>query len=497
MVRSEQLQQLYIYEQLHPANTPEIAFQSYELLDGSASYRKAQKTAFLGNHVRNPSLDYLYLNAGNLHQSIRVLNKLLDEVQLINDETVRDAVGDTISYRMAEMYWLLESKRLNEHYEDGIDCTQSLRRFQDGSEALYGTVDSELSSRMYAEVFAQIADKTLDEGSQKLLDELTNGFTVRVGDEDVAIPKIESGGNSERLPGNIRELLRPLREVLLVEFMDFSEFIDEYYETVCMARPEDHEFYKKFNPHDMKILFERVHASRDPENKSRISIRSNETSSALSWDTPSMSVVIGANRLPISSKKIMLAKMVHEYGVHGMRAVNGQKTNLPILGAGLYTNASNGEQSDYLTFEEGFATLCEAAILQEDIAWEPLYISRYLAADASRRGLDFRQAFEQNWRIRALMNVKDGEPMTPEIISKDKTQAYISCVRIRRGTPTKLDSGNIPTFNKDLAYLKGKMIALEHLRAIGDDEEAIRYLFKGKFDPTNHLQNKLMKKYQT
>jgi hypothetical protein len=497
MVSSEQLQQLYIYERLHPANTPEIAFQSYELLDGSATFRKAQKTAFLADKVRNPSLDYLYLNASQLKHSIAVLNRLLDETQSIRDETVRDAVGDTISYRMAEMYWLLESKRLNEHFEDGIDCTQSLQRFQDGSEALYGTVDSELSSRVYAEVFAQIADKNLDAGSQKIFDELVNGFTVRVGDEDVVIPKIENTDNSERLPGNIRESLLPLREMLVVEFMDFSEFIDEYYETVCLKRSEGDEFYKKFNPQDMKILFERAHAKRDPDNNSRISIRINDTSSALSWDTPTMSVVIGASRLPISSKKVMFAKMVHEYGVHGMRAVNGQKTNLPILGAGLYTEGDLNEQTDYLTFEEGFATLCEAAILQEDIAWEPLYISRYLAADASRRGLDFRQAFEQNWRIRALMNVKDGEPMTPEIISKDKTQAYISCVRIRRGTPTTLAKGDMPTFNKDLAYLKGKMIALEHLIRIGDDKEAIKYLFKGKFDPTNRIQNSLMTKYQT
>jgi hypothetical protein len=493
---SEYLEQLYIYEKLHPVITPEIAFQSYELLDGDATRRNAEKKAFLADKVRNPELDYLYINAEQLHQSIAVLNKLLLEIQSIHDVTVRDAVWDTISYRMAEMYWLLESKRLNDRFADGVDCTQSLQRFQEGSEALYGSVDTELSSMMYAEVFAQIADKNLDEGSQKLFDELTNGFSLTIGDEQVAVPKIEDNGTGERLPGNVQEVLQPLREILLAEFQDFSEVVDDYYDEVCAGRPKEDKLYGKFSPNDMKILFDRVHALRDPHNKSRISIRINDSSSALSWDTPTMSVVIGANRLPIATKKIMLAKMIHEYGVHGMRAVNGQKTDLPILGAGMYTDARPGEQSDYLTFEEGFATLCEAAVAQEDNTWEPLYISRYLAADTSRRGLDFRQSFEQNWRIRALMKVKDGEAMTPEIISKEKTQAYISCVRVRRGTPTKISTGEMPTFNKDLAYLKGKIIALEHLKTIGNDKEAIMYLFKGKFDPTNKIQDSLMKKYQ-
>lgn len=494
---NEHLEQLYIYEKLHPAITPEIAFQSYELLDGDATQRKAEKTAFLANKVRNPSLDYLYAKGGQLKVSIAVLNKLLDETKSIKDEAVRNAVWDTISYRMAEMYWLLESKRLNEHFQDGVDCTKSLERFQEGSEALYGSVDTKLSARIYAEFFAQIKDKKLDEGSLKILAELKHGFDMDVGDDHIAIPKIKDDDAFDRLPGNVKEILEPLREVLLEEFHDISDIIDEYYDEVCVRRPKDDPLHGKFNPHDMKVMFERVHEKRDPENKSRISIQINESSSALSWDTPTMSVVVGANRLPIATKKEMLSKMVHEYGVHGMRAVNGQKTDLPILGAGLYTDAGLGEQADYLTFEEGFATLCETAIMQEDIAWEPLYISRYLAVDASRKGLDFRQTFEQNWRIRALMKVKDGEMMTPEIISKEKTQAYISCVRIRRGTPTKMISGNIPTFNKDLAYLKGKIIALEHLKEIGEDKEAIRYLFKGKFDPTNQLQNSLMKKYQT
>ncbi len=318
---------------------------------------------------------------------------------------------------------------------------------------------------------------------------------MQIGDETVKIPALPRSQSGECLPQNLRERLAPLREVLFEEFVDVEKLIDDYYQTVCLSRPIDSADHGMFTVADMQAVLEATRDIRDPDNSAGIDIRINQNATALSWDTPTMSVVIGGKRAKIATPLEMFAKVVHEYGVHGMRAVHGKKSQLPILGAGLFTDASEGESTDYLTFEEGFASLCEAAILDNEEGWEPLYISRYLVAIAAYSGLDFRQSYEQNWRVRTLMSIASGEPTSHDIVQKQTKQAQLATVRIRRSTPTDY-TGNRPlTFNKDLAYLKGKVKALEYLESVAFDKVMIRRLFMGKFDPTNKIQDALVDQY--
>ena len=97
------------------------------------------------------------------------------------------------------------------------------------------------------------------------------------------------------------------------------------------------------------------------------------------------------------------------------------------------------------------------------------------------------------------MIAKDGEAFKPESIDRAKRNSYKTVERIFRGTPTSLpreDKSGRPrvlTYNKDLAYLSGKLKALDFIDKA--DDTMIRMAFKGKFDPTVPQQLALAQKY--
>lgn len=493
---SEVLGPIDFKEVLKPTITPEMGFQSYEQLAGDPEWREQQKQAFLKDEIVNPRLDYPYIDEGNLKSGIDRLQKILDVSRQHPNTVAADAIWDSAGYRMAEMFWLLQVKRLNEMADqpNSENFLINARRYQELNEQLYGVPSEELKGQVYGEIIFQAESKPLHEKAQKLLDELKFGTEVTIAGKNITIPGI-AGKEQGRLPEDVMGTLAPLGEVLKEDFADVFALVDEYWDVVVEARPVSESEEKGFTVDDMKCLFEMLHELRDPENKSGISVVINKTSSQLAWDTPTMSIQIGAKRLPITDKITMVAKMIHEYGVHAGRAVNGLRTDLPVLGTGVYSDADQNEKSDYLTFEEGFASLSEIAIDGSFSRWKPLHLSRYLAAASSYDGLSFRQAFEINWRARVLMELKPGQEPTDALINKEKKQAHISVIRLRRGSPTHLEEHPVLTFNKDLAYLTGKVDGLKYLASIGDDKEALRRLFKGKFDPTNHRQNELANQY--
>jgi hypothetical protein len=121
---------------------------------------------------------------------------------------------------------------------------------------------------------------------------------------------------------------------------------------------------------------------------------------------------------------------VHEYGVHGARAVSGGKSKLPTLGTGLFTEADEGENVDYLTFEEGLATTCEKIINPKKQKWASLDIEKTIAISLAMKGFDFRQSYEVLWRIRSLTLAKNGLDLEQETIEKAKRNAYASLERV-------------------------------------------------------------------
>ena len=313
--------------------------------------------------------------------------------------------------------------------------------------------------------------------------------------KEVMIPGI-GGKEKGRLPVIDEEALNELKEVLQEKCGFIFDITDTYFNEIIIARSQEAGGTAEFTTEDMKEVFSQVLHVMDPQDIAGIAIEIMPNKTALSWDTPTMTVQIGEKREAIEAPQEMATKIIHELYVHGGRAIAGLQSELPVLGTGLFTDAAPGKNASYLTFEEGFASIAEIASNESsDVKWTPVYVSRYLAAASLYEGLDFRQAYEVNWRARTVMAVKDGEALTDAQILKEQRQAYLSCVRISRGSPTGLQDKPVLTYNKDLAYLEGKMITLDYLASVKGDKKAIERLFTAKFDPTNPVQDALVARY--
>ena len=162
---------------------------------------------------------------------------------------------------------------------------------------------------------------------------------------------------------------------------------------------------------------------------------------------------------------------------------------------GLFTDTP---RPDYLTFEEGLATTVEEMIGDAVPKWTAVKLGHYINISLAEQGADFRTVFETAWRYRLLGKLKNDQEVTQEMINKEKQAAYGACVRIFRGTQPDLadnQPGAVPlTFNKDLAYLEGRVLAMQHLESLysSQDVDGVARLFAGKYDPTNPKQQELM-----
>ena len=485
-------------EVLNPRNTPEMGFQSYEALGGDGAYRDKQKSDFIKGDIVNPTLDYPKLDDSELNQGIYNLNSVLSIADTLPDEDVRSAVWDSTSYRMAEMYWLKSSSNLIHTYKSKSpeQVTAMINQTQELNEQLYGKPKKSTSDSVISEVWAQIDSKELVGVAQTIKNELENGVVVTVGDQSVEVLPL-GRSESPRLPQIPKELLEGLKAKLYADNADIVELVNSYWRDVILARDEGSQVFK---PADMFAVFKAVHALRDPENESGVEVVMEPSAKAMSWDTPTMSVKIGGERDDIGSPETMLGKVFHEYVVHGGRAINGSRTNIPVLGTGLYTEADEGENSDYLTFEEGLAGMTEVAVLNDDAGWKPTNLEKYFGLGLAYEGKDFRQTYETLWRARILLLAKPGEEPTEKSIALAKRNSYDSAVRIFRGTPTEMprqDEEGEPrvlTYNKDLAYMDGKLQVIEFWDKYGDDPEMVDSAFQGKFDPLNRRQLEIFRK---
>lgn len=489
-----------VYERLLPQKTPEMGFQAYEKLDGSKAERDKQQKAFLAKEVFNPKLDYPKLDHQELELKKIPLELIYEQAGDLPDSQAAEAVRASASYRIDEMTWLQKAIVLNALADENPKSDEYIaaaKDFQASGEKLYGIPDATISAQVYGEIFAQASEKDLDPRAEAILHELQHGTTLSIAGEEVTIPALADKALG-RLPKIDAETLAPLAEVLKEDTEFIADITKSYWEDVILPRSKATGKEPGFNVQDMYQVFTAALAVMDPEGKSGVSIKIVEDKSVLSWDTPTMSVEIGASRAAITDPLDMQAKITHELWKHGGSAIEGLKSGLPVLGTGVYTEADyeNGERPDYLTFEEGIAGLSEMAVNGKDIKWTAVHLSRHLALASTYDGADFRTAFEINWRARVLQVVKSGEELTDAIIEKEQKQAYLSVLRIRRGTPTHLKGGPIVSYNKDLAYLDGKLIASSYLKKVGRDKTKIRRMFTSKTDPTNPRQEALAIRYE-
>lgn len=479
-------------ELLQPEILPEAGFQSYEELKNNG----LQLTySFIRGIENNPDLHHPNLEETNrLEQGITNLNDAIKTVnQLESDNKKADIIATSLRFRADEMEYVKKLAELDDAIDNNLgeshvsDLLESTREL---GHTLYGDIDPNVLEGVYNTIWNDIDSKDFHPSAIPIYNQLTNGFNW--------------DGTF------VRGLERPNTKTTLPDFNDPS--LDWTGETILAAHPDEVKIVKDFwrektilfghkysaNTENMADAFKRVLKQFDDPENPVIDVVVDPNSNSLSWETSMMAIKVGANRAPITSEDQLLKKVAHELLVHGGRAINGLKSDLPVLGTGLYTET---DRPDYLTFEEGLATTLEESIGTDQPSWNASMLAPYVNVALVNNGADFRSAFETSWRWRLLMSLKSGEAVTTEAVLREKVATYNAALRVFRGTPTamqdKYPGAKVLTYNKDLSYLNGRVIVMNYLKDLheNNDSESLLNLLSAKFDPTVPEQAEIVRQY--
>ncbi|PID32887.1 hypothetical protein CR956_00125 [Candidatus Saccharibacteria bacterium] len=494
-----------LVEILDPENLPEVGFQSYIKF---ANDSITKRSSFLEGEVINPSFEYCELvNLEDLQAGITNLESAKEEAaQLEPSLDSLNAINSTLDFRVAEMEYVKQIAQLNkmtrllERLDDETSRSNLVTKIEQLVEdvrnlghELYGEPDPDIRDMALNELWSILDSKSYSSSMQEIYNELQDGFWFN--DNKFISPLMRADNRQVKLPDPGDLSIDWMGKYVAEMNGDIQALVEAYWEQAVAQFGWDY----KCGPEDIAEVFQRTIDMRDPNGESNVTVRLAEGRASLSWESPEKAVLVGSNREPIGSKDELFKKVLHEFGVHGQRLVNGLKTDLPVLATGLYTDT---ERADYLTFEEGFATTVEETIGDSTPRWNAGKLGHYLNISMAEDGADFRSVFEMSWRYRLLASLKDNEEPTESEIARQKKLAYGSCVRIFRGTQPDLAEKtgfDIPplTFNKDLAYLSGRVLAMQHIKHLYDDEnvEGLMLLFGGKFDPTIPKQHELAKRH--
>lgn len=488
----ENLERLEVGEILRRCRS-ELAFQSYEQFNNDANQQKA---SFISGESYNPSLNYPAFAQPNylLAETQNLFWAANQVAETESDAFKKDILTSTIHYRLAEIGFVQTLAEIDHlakagHSEAIANVAEKARGL---NEQLYGRPQPELVDAILNQIWNKINAKNLSDDAQVIYNELKNGFYV--GERFVTgLPVSEN--QQARLPEfDDDPSLAWAGEYILNQNADLEALVRELWGQKVDEFGDDY----VATPLEIKEFFENALCLRDHEGTSGVSVTFDPEAQALSWNSAELAVVVGGKRSPIKSAEEMFAKVLHEFGVHGQRAINGFKTDLPVLGSGLFTDTP---RADYLTFEEGLATMLEAAVKNEKTNWTPANMGLYLNIALAEAGHDFREVYELSWRYRVLFGAKNGEKLSVEQIDKQKSLAYDAAVRVFRGTPTDLTSINpsVPplTYNKDLAYLNGRVDVMNYFRQVwqGGDATKLDELFTAKFDPTIPEQAEIVRQF--
>lgn len=462
---------------------PELYYQSYEDLVNNASELREE-------YIRNENHGRMVLTNTFLRDNYVAKNGMsgcridevlkleeLEEFEMEEDSAVAEkmamiALSDLIDYRKKEYQMVnLFSQILNMEEADEISALK--KEAFALNEVLYGKAEEKM---FYSALY-----ELLNEGSQRgsqIFRELNDRMSAILGVEWIfkvdlisdPLPKLRNRATEflrRFIDENFGEIERAVFEKWEEKAEDFERIGTEKYQ----AGPEEIveyfelalEFFNEKWSSDIKVLLD-------------------ENQSALSWNGAKRAIIVGAKRAPIKSPKVMFGKIVHELLVHGQRAVRGEKIH-PILSIGLFDNGS------YLDFEEGLATILEAISQGKVLTWDMSNLGLYINIALADKGASFDDIYEINWRLRALELMDKGK-YSEENVLVQKRNAFNQVVRVFRGTPMAPEfnqDGVLLFYAKDLAYLRGKMKAIEYLNGEclkkgGIDLDKVLSI---KFDPTN------------
>mgnify|MGYP000845076842 CR=1 FL=1 len=411
------------------------------------SNRAEQEKKFLSGEVRNPQFVYEKLDAADFGEAIESIQQLDDSIlnhpdlpadqQRIYQEFIETYQKQTELLSCAQAYQTAESEA------DKQDIAKAYKQL---SREIYGTPNEKTYRSLLGDVLQQIADKDLSGAADNLRQEL---FRMVNFDASYHSP----------------ERFRPSADT--IDWM--NTVARSLYGGMLAHVPEDQ---PEFNPREVQTIFTDIIAQEFGDAAIGWSV-SIEKATSVCVKSSEKKIVIPDNDMNRSQKKVE-ELVVHELGVHMLRAITGGETDTLPLANGL---------GGYYDAEEGLGVVMEQALRGKFIERG---VDHYITAGlAYYDGKDFREAFEAKWRLSLLSSITAGDQVDDAKIMRAKKVAFTQTLRSFRGT------NDLPLF-KDLSYYNGSTEVWKYLESIRGDDLQLALLLAGKVNTSKEHQRAVL-----
>ncbi|MDN5275026.1 MAG: hypothetical protein JWP06_927 [Candidatus Saccharibacteria bacterium] len=432
-------------EQLTLEDTVSSQFKTLEELNKSIvtsfvpSDAKEQKRAFLKGQIVNPDHDYSKLDNRDYDETaeaIQVAGEVILTNPLLNPKFKTEYEQFIDRYQKNNR--LMQLAREYNAAFDPIERDEIRREYMRLNIELFGEPDEGIYRSLLQDKLQAIAGKELTGRALELRNELFE--RVQIDDSVEAI-----------------ERFKPSDET--VEWM--HGVAETMYSGMLSHVPDGESFTER----EVQEIFEAIIKEEFEESADSWTVTI-EPAKSINVKVDKKRVVIPDDRGNIDRKTVR-ELIVHELGVHMLRSIIGDETDLELLKNGL-----NG----FADAEEGLGKIMEQALNGTFVeAGVGHYITAGLAYHDSK---DFREIYEINWRLAALEGVNEDGDITSETIEEKQDNAYGATMRIMRGTD------ELPLF-KDLSYYNGSIAMWRFLESIIGDDVKFMFVFMGRGDPSN------------
>lgn len=394
-----------------------------------------QKSLFLSGEVENPQHDYSKLDdidfAGNQQAIADMGARLAGHPDMnpkflsVYGQFINNYASKTELMRLAHGY---------NHVDDEDEKSKIAAEYMKLNIEQYGEPDEVTYRSLLSDKLTKINSKNLSDSAAKIKDELMQLVDYQLG---VEAP----------------DRFRPSPET--VEWT--KGVVESLYGGMLSHIPDDKE---SFSVVEAQQIFTEIIAQEFGEAAEgwRVDV---EAAKSINVKSAEKRIVIPEDRGSLS-RDALRRLVVHEIGVHMMRAVIGGETDLQPLANGL---------NDYYDAEEGLGVVMEQA-LDGRVTERGVdhYITTGLAYHDSK---DFREIFEVKWRLALLEGAREDVDIQQADINSARNRAYGQTMRIMRGTD------ELPWF-KDLAYYNGSAGVWKYLEEIRGDDLQLSLLLAGK-----------------
>lgn len=406
-------------------NNFESNFGENELLDTREIFKESEpkvistftpenaneaKSEFLENdNLSHPNNEYEKLNSSEIENLYQNISNAILVVENDNSlgEIEREMYNTQFETRIKTVK-MLEAACDFRKAESLADKQKAQEEFMKNNIEVYGEPDFEIFHSLLSDKITKIDTLKLDDKGEKIRLE----FYELIKKDEILNQNIERFKPSDEVFHNFGEIIKDLysKQLELIPKKDDDRYLaDEIFE-----------------------VFENILKGFEKDGFSKFNVEWKD-SGAIAVSAKDKKIFIPKNRKPVSKKELE-GLVVHEIGTHYMRAQMGEAYNNQALRTGL---------DGYMNTEEGIARAMEMAVKGDH---QEAGAQHYLTAGfAYFNNMNFRKAFEANWR----MGILDGKNnFSEENIDKKRQIAYRNTQRIFRGTD------ELPWF-KDLSYFNG------------------------------------------